>query len=351
MNSRTRLLLSIGLPALLVVIVISAFFWEQQSSATINPAPGTQKLTTLKLALDWTPNTNHTGIFVAKEKGWYREQGIDLQILPFSSNVTPDTMVSLGQADLGIGSTESVVADAAVGQPVVSIAAILQHNTSALVTLASSGLTRPRDLDGKTYGGFGYSYEPAVVSQIIKADGGKGNFKNVTLDVGAMDALKAKRIDFVWVYMGVEGVEAQLDNVKLNVFPVTQYGIADYYTPNIITGPSQIKKEPALLHKFMQATERGYEYARTNPKDAAQALMNSKDVPKGSFPDPAFVLASQAYNSAHYADPGRKWGLQDAAAWQGYPEFMLNAGAVLDKNGKPVHSLDLNSLYTNTFLS
>jgi ABC-type nitrate/sulfonate/bicarbonate transport system substrate-binding protein len=244
-----------------------------------------------------------------------------------------------------------VVADAATGQPVVSIAAILQHNTSALVTLASSGLTRPRDLDGKTYGGFGYSYEPAVISQIIKSDGGKGNFKNVTLDVGAMDALKAKRIDFVWVYLGVEGVQAQLDNVKLNVFPITQYGIADYYTPTIITGPNQIKKESALLHKFMQATERGYEYARTNAENAAQLLINSKDVPRGSFPNPAFVQASQIYNSAHYADPGRKWGLQDASAWHDYPTFMLNAGAVLDKDGKPVHTLDLDSLYTNAFLS
>src|SRR5258708_7874533 len=188
MNPRNRLLLSIGLPILLVLLVVSVFFWQQYSTQTASSnTPGTQKLTTLKLALDWTPNTNHTGIFVAKAKGWYREEGIDLQLLPFSSNVTPDTMVSLGQADLGISSTESVVADAATGQPVVSIAAILQHNTSALVTLASSGLTRPRDLDGKTYGGFGYSYEPAVISQIIKSDGGKGNFKNVTLDVGAMD--------------------------------------------------------------------------------------------------------------------------------------------------------------------
>jgi ABC-type nitrate/sulfonate/bicarbonate transport system substrate-binding protein len=353
MNMRNRLLLSIGLPILLVVVVISAFFWQQSASHPGQPAQssGPQKLTTLKLALDWTPNTNHTGIFVAQEQGWYRAQGINLQILPYSSNITPDTMVSLGQADVGISSTESVVADAAVGQPVVSIAAILQHNTSALVTLASSGLTSPRDLDGKTYGGFGAPYESAVVGQIIKDAGGKGTFKNVTLDVDAMDALKAKRIDFAWVFMGVEGVQAQIDNVKLNVFPVTQYGIPDYYTPTIITGPTQIKQESSLLHKFIQATARGYEFAQSNPKAAAQLLMNSKAVPEGTFPNAAFVLASQQYNSAHYADPGHHWGLQDAAAWQGYPEFMLKSGSVLDKNGKPVQSLDLNSLYTNAFLS
>ncbi len=164
-----------------------------------------KQLTTMTLALDWTPNTNHTGIYVALEKGWYRDEGINLQLLPYSANVTPDTLVANGRADVGISATESVVTDAASGQPVVSIAAIIQHNTSALVTLASSGLTRPRDLDGKVYGGFGAPYEGPVVSEIIKHDGGTGQFKNVTLGIDAMQALETHRVDFlVWVFEGWE---------------------------------------------------------------------------------------------------------------------------------------------------
>ena len=108
---------------------------------------------------DSTPNTNHTGIYVALAQNWYRAEGIDLHLLPYSASVTPDVLVSTGKADVGVSFTEGIVADAAVGQPVVSIAAIIQHNTSALVTLADSGLTRPRDLDGKTYGGFGSPYK------------------------------------------------------------------------------------------------------------------------------------------------------------------------------------------------
>lgn len=356
MNTRTRLLLGIGLPVLLIIAIVGGLLWRATSATTPSASkttgaavPSTPKqLTTMTLALDWTPNTNHTGIYVAQAKGWYRDQGIDLKLLPYSSSVSPDTLVSNGKADVGISFTESIVADMAAGQPVVSIGAIAQHNTSALVTLASSGLNSPRDLDGKTYGGFGAPYENPVVSEIIKHDGGQGTFKNVTLDVGAMDALKAHRIDFVWVYQGWEVIQAQREGIKLNVFPIVDYGVADYYTPVIISSPNETKQKPDLLKRFMAATAQGYEFARTNAQAAAQMLIDQ--APKGTFPDPGLVTASQEYLSPRYADTGRKWGLQDASAWHGYPEFILKAGGVTDASGKPVTSLDIDALYTNQFL-
>jgi ABC-type nitrate/sulfonate/bicarbonate transport system substrate-binding protein len=348
MNTRTRLLVSIGIPVVLIVLIIGTFLLYQRSTATVPTAHGPQKLTTMTLALDWTPNTNHTGIYVALAKGWYRAEGIDLKLLPYSSNVSPDVLVSNGKADVGISATEGVVSDDAVGQPVVSIAAIIQHNTSALVTLASSGLTRPRMLDGKIYGAFGAPYENAVVGEIIKRDGGKGVFKSVTLTVDAMQALESHRIDFVWVFEGWEVIQAQRMGVKLNVFPITDYGIADYYTPTIITGSAEVKQKPDLLRRFMSATERGYEYARTHVQESAQILL--QEAPKGTFPDPGLVMASQQFLSPRYADPGRRWGWQDAAAWHGYPQFMLDTGGIDDASGKPVHQMNFDSLYTNQFL-
>jgi ABC-type nitrate/sulfonate/bicarbonate transport system substrate-binding protein len=365
MKSRTRLGLSIGIPVLLIIIVVGAFLWQQRAAITgVQPTqqpvvtPGSQcaalgktapqQLTTMTLALDWTPNTNHTGIYVALAQNWYRSEGIDLQLLPYSASVSPDVLVSTGKADVGISFTEGIVADAAVGQPVVSLAAIIQHNTSALVTLADSGLTRPRDLDGKIYGGFGAPYESAVVGLVIQKDGGKGQFRNVTLSVDAMQALESHRIDFVWVYEGWEVIQAQRAGVKLNIFPITNYGIPDYYTPNLVTSPTEIKQKPDLLRKFMLATACGYEYARTHPNEAAQMLI--KGAQTGTFPDPGLVVASQAYLSPRYADPGRKWGLQDAAAWHAYPQFIMDSNGVLDASGKPIHSLNFGALYTNQFL-
>src|SRR5216683_400879 len=356
MSSRTRLLLSIGIPVLLIIVVVAAFLWQQRAvgSGTHHPVPSTfstecaalskatppQQLTSMSLALDWTPNTNHTGIYVALDQKWYRDEGIDLNLLPYSASVSPDVLVCSGKADVGISATEGIVSDAAAGQPVVSIAAIIQHNTSALVSLASSGLTRPRDFDGKTYGGFGAPYESAVVGEIIQKDGGKGQFKNVTLSIDAMQALETHRIDFVWVFEGWEVIQAQRQGVKLNVFPITNYGVADYYTPNIITSPSEIKQKPALLRKFMLATSCGYEYARTHAHESAQMLINEANrTAPGTFPDTGLVFASQTFLSPRYADPGRKWGWQDRAPWHGYPQFILNSGGVDDASGKPIHSL------------
>ncbi|GHO43459.1 ABC transporter substrate-binding protein [Ktedonospora formicarum] len=346
MNARTRVFAGIAIPVIVILIVVGAFFWQQHANSTATT--GTGPLKKMTLALDWTPNTNHTGVYAALQQGWYKQQGIDLKVLPYSSSVSPDTLVSQGKADVGISSTESIVADAATGQPVISIAAILQHNTSALVTLADSGIKSPRDLDGKTYGGFGAPYEEAVVSAMIKKDGGKGTFKNVTLDVDAMDALKSHKVDFVWIFEGVEGIQAKHENLKLNYFYITDFGIPDYYTPNFITGSKQMQGEKDLLRKFMEATAKGYEYARQHPKESAQMLIDGAG--KENFPDTSFVEDSQAFNSEHYADKGRPWGLQDDAAWKGYPGFMLNAGAIQDASGNPVKSMDFSKLYTNDLL-
>ena len=368
MNRHTRLFLSIGIPLLLIVVVVGAFLWqqhaagsgvkqsrpvsgtlEQQCTALTKPVtPGTQNLTSMSLALDWTPNTNHTGIYVALAQHWYSAEGIDLHLLPYSASVSPDVLVSSGKADVGVSSTEGIVADAAVGQPVVSIAGIIQHNTSALVTLANSGLTRPRDLDGKIYGAFGAPYESAVVGEIIQHDGGKGHFKSVTLDVDAMQALESHRIDFVWVFEGWEVIQAQREGFKLNVFPIINYGVPDYYTPNLITSPKEMQQKPELLRKFMLATACGYEYARSHAHESAQMLLNQNQ--NGTFPDTGLVFASQDYLSPRYADAGHKWGLQDAAAWHGYPQFILNADGVDDASGKPIHSMNFDALYTNRFL-
>ena len=217
-----------------------------------------------------------------------------------------------------------------------------------MVALADSGIKRPKDLEGKIYGGFGAPYENAVVGKIIKKDGGKGNFKNVTLEVDGLQALQTKKIDFAWIFDGWTGVQAERQGIKLTSFPINSNGIADYYTPTIITSNTLIQQKPDLLRKFMIATTQGYIYAIDHPEEAAQILIST--VPKGTFPDPEFVIASQKYLSSRYVDQGRPWGLQDKQAWHDYPQFMLDSGAILDANGKPVKTLDFDSLYTNQFI-
>lgn len=300
------------------------------------------------LALDWTPNTNHTGIYVAEQNGWFDEENIELEIVPYSSSSPSDVLVSSGQADIGIGFTEGVVSSAATDSPVVSIASIIAHNTSSVATRAEDSIESLAELDDKIYGGYGAPFEGPVMKQAIQNDGGQGEFEQVVVDTAPLDALESKKVDFVWIYDGWEGIEAKRRGFDIKQFPIVEHGIPDYSTPNIITSPQAVSEKSDLLERFMNATVRGYEFARANPDEAARLLIEAN--PPGTFPDEELVYESQRYLSPLYQDEGKTWGIQDSELWRNYPEFMVRQKAVLDVSGNSVDSLDFESLYTNQFL-
>ncbi|MDQ3854805.1 MAG: ABC transporter substrate-binding protein [Chloroflexota bacterium] len=303
----------------------------------------------VSLALDWTPNTNHTGIYVAQERGWYADQGVKLRLLPYVEGSSTDQLVSSGKATFGISFEETVVQARAAGQDVVSIAAIIQHNTSALATLRSSGLDRPRKLDGKLYAGYGAPTEEPIISTMIRSDGGKGTYKTVTANLGVYEALKARRADFAWLYMGVEGVQAKREGVKLNAFYMQDYGVPDFYTPVLVTSRKQIERNPEAVYRFMAATARGYEYAIAHPDEAAKLLVSGAG--KAAGLDPNFARDSQRWLSPRYKGAEARWGTQTLKKWTDYPSFMYKAKKVLDASGKPAVKMpDAKSYFTNEFL-
>ena len=306
--------------------------------------------TTVRLALDWTPNTNHTGIYVALAKGWYRQQGIDLQVLPYSASIAPEQLVGTGKADFAISFTEAVTQSRAAGIPLVSVAAVIQHNTSALVSLKSSGLDTVASLAGKRYAGFGAPYEQPVVSQMLKCAGAPStDFQNVTTQLDPIEALKSKQFDFAWIYLGWEGIQAQRAGLPLNVFPITNYCIPDYYTPVIVASQPYLASYGDVARRFLRATQEGYAYAIAHPSDAAQILM--QQAPAGTFDDTGLVNASQAYLSPLYAQGARCWGQQTLAAWTNYPRFMYEAGTLTDAAGNPLTAPpDYAAAFTNGYL-
>lgn len=345
MSNYMKIKIIIPLTIILSVAIAALFVWQ----GTSDKNKGTQNaLSKVTLAMDWTPNTNHTGMYVAQTKGWYKDRGIDLEILPYSANVTATNLVSNNKADIGIGTTEDIVGENAKNHPVISIGAITTHNTSGFIVRADSGINSPKDLNGKVYGAYGSPLEGTVVSQVIKKDGGRGNFQNVMLNVQAMQALQSKKIDFVWAFEGWEVIQAKRDGLQTKFFPITAYGIPDGPNLSFIATQQNIEQKADTLQRFMSATAEGYEYARTHPKEAAQTLIDT--TPKETFPDKEMVFESQTFLSAHYADNGRKWGVQDLKAWTDYPQFMLSSGVVTDDSGKPVSTLTFDKLFTNQFL-
>ncbi len=335
--------------AIIVVVFIGVVgFIAYQTVSDDRKIEDNDKLDKITLALDWTPNTNHTGLYVADAKGWYKDEGIDLEILPYSSATTPDVLVGTNKADVGVSFTESIVTSSATDSPVTSIAAILPTNTSSIAVRADSGIKSLKDLDGRTFGGYGTAYEEPVMKAAIKNSGGKGEFKNVVVDTGLMDALESKQVDFVWIYEGWDKIKAEQNGFKIKTFLTKDQGIPDYYTPNLISSLSTIDKKEAVLKRLMKATQKGYQFAADNPEDSAKLLI--KQVDKEFLPNEQLVIDSQKYLAGVYATSDKPWGFQDKKMWTDYPDFMLKNKAIIDAEGKPITSLDNKSLYTNKLL-
>jgi len=322
------------------------------ATSTATPAPTASPLVAehVRLALDWTPNTDHTGFYVAESKGWYEAAGVKLQILPYS-NTVPETLMAAGQADCGISFQDSMTFAVAAGAPIKSVMAILQHTASAIAVLASSDITRPRLLDGKVYAGFGYPNEVPTLKSVIQADGGTGTFQVVTLDSTAYEALYAKKADFTIPFTAWEGVEATERGIALRYFRFEDFGFPDFYQVVLACSNQFLTAHPDLARRFVGATVHGFQYAGTSPDDAAAILIAENPGVFDANPklplDSARFLATGGY----YVDSTGAVGRQTLEQWTAYSKFLFDQGLLTDPAGKPVTAApDYAGLFTNEFL-
>ncbi len=298
-----------------------------------------EKLKKVSVVLDWTPNTNHTGLYVAKEKGYFEKQGLDVDII-MPGEAGADQLVASGKADFGVGYQEGVTQARVQDVPIVSIAAIIQHNTSGFAAPKDKGITKPEDFEGKTYGGWGSPVEEAVMSSIMKQEGAdvkKVNFVNMG-DTDFFTAVK-RDIDFAWIFYGWTGIEAELRGEELDMMYVKDYSDKlDYYTPVLTTNESHIKDDPDTVAAFLKATTEGYEYSIEHPDKAGKILL--KEAPDL---DEELVMKSQEWLAPKYKDDAERWGEQKAEVWKNYADWMFD-NKLLEKK------LDSSKAYTNEFL-
>jgi len=308
-----------------------------------------QTTTPLRFALDWTPNTDHTGLFVAIDKGYFKDAGIALTVLPYNST-SPAALVSAGAADFGTTFQDAATFSIAAGAKIESVFAIDQHWASGIGVLASrDDIKTPKDLDGKKFGGAGTPGERAIVSQVIKNAGGKGDFSLITLRSAYIDALKQGQVDFALPYMAWEGLEAKDAGKPVKYFKYTDYGFPDAYAVIVVGNPQWLASHDALAHKFVQALQRGYEYAAAHPKEAAASLI--KENPS-AFQDKDFVVRSQELLSPDYRDASGKVGPQTLKQWAGLSGFLYSKGLLVGPDGKPLtKEPDWSKYFTNTYLS
>lgn len=311
---------------------------QNTEAAAPNPASNAE-LQHVKVVLDWSPNTNHTGLYVAKDQGYFAEEGLHVDILlPGSGGA--EAMVASGEVPFGVSVQENVTQSRIQGVPLVSIAAIIQHNTSGFAAPVEKNIKSPKDFEGKAYGGWGSPVEQAVIQSIMDLQGADVN-KVKFINIGDADYFTAVKrdIDFAWIFYAWTGVEAELRGEPLDMLYVKDFSEKlDYYTPVLVTNEKTIQDNPELVKAFMRAVTKGYQYAIDHPEEAAQILL--KAVPEL---DKDLVVASQKWLSPKYKDDAPRWGEQKKEVWQNYSDWMFER-KLLEK------PLDVDAAFTNEFL-
>lgn len=281
-------------------------------------------LTEINLVLDWTPNTNHTGFYVAVNEGFYEEEGLKVNIVqPPEDGAT--TMVASGQAQFGIDFQDYLppVFTSEEKIPITAVAALIQHNTSGIISLKEDNINTPKDLEGKNYATWDLPVEKAMMQNIVEADGGDFSKVNLIPEYVENEAAALQQdIDAIWVYYAWAGIstkQAGLDTNMIYFKDITPE--FDYYSPVIVSNTDWLADNAEVAKAFLRATKKGYEYAINDPDAAAEILV--KQVPELSID---LVKESQEWLSPQYKAEVSQWGYIDQARWDSFYKWLSDNG-------------------------
>ncbi|MCI6005852.1 MAG: ABC transporter substrate-binding protein [Blautia sp.] len=299
----------------------------------------TEKIT---FVLDWTPNTNHTGLYVAQSQGFFEEQGLEVEIVQPPEDGA-DALVASGKAQFGV-SFQDTMAPGVAGEnalPTTAVAALIQHNTSGIVSRKGEGMDTPKGMEGKKYATWDSPVEKAMIQNVVEEDGGDyGKVEMIPSTVtDEVSALQSNSVDAIWIFYGWAGVKMELEGLETDYFAFKDINpVFDYYTPVVIANNDFLANEPETAKKFLTALKDGYEYAIENPEDAAQILCEA-----APELDKELAVASQKYLSEQYKAEVEQWGYMDPARWNSFYQW-------LNDNGLVENEIPENAGFSNDYL-
>ena len=284
-----------------------------------------QDVRKLTFVLDWTPNTNHTGIYVAREKGYFKDAGLEVEIVQPPENGA-EVLAASGKAQFAMSFQDSL-APAFSGDnplPVTAVAGVIQHNTSGIISRRGEGMDRPKGLEGKKYATWNLPVEKATIKDVMEADG--GDFDKVELIPSTVTdevtALRTKSVDAIWIFYAWAGVKTELEGLETDYFAFADLdSVFDFYTPVIIANNTFLAEEPETARAFLDAVSRGYEFSIEHPQEAGEILC--KAAPEL---DPDLVKASQEYLADKYQADAPQWGYIDQERWDAYYAWLNEKG-------------------------
>lgn len=312
---KAKKILSVVLATVLVFSLVAC------SKTTNSKATDSEEKTDITVCLEWTPNTNHTGLYVALENGYYDEAGLNVTIVQPPEDGATEACAS-GQAQFAIDGQDTLVSAFTSDTPmgVTAVAALVQHNTSGIISAKGEGMSTPSGLTGKTYLTWDSPTELAMMKNVVETDGGDWSKVNVIPNTVTDEAQDVKQNPdhAIWVFYGWGAINAKVNNIDTDFFYFKDINPTfDYYTPVLIANDDFLSENPDVAKSFLAATKKGYEYAIDNPEKAAQILIDSDDT-KSLVGSEELVEESQKWMADQYISDAEQWGYIDSERWDAF---------------------------------
>jgi NitT/TauT family transport system substrate-binding protein len=293
------------------------------------------------MRLDWVFGTEHSGVFVALEKGFFKDENIDVDLLPGEGSSVTVKLVGTGDVDFGYATADQAVLAAARGLPVVTTAVVLQSNPVAIVFPKSTGIKKLTDLYGKT---LGLQLKSAVERQwraVSKAQNiDTSKITEVPADMAIAKLIIAKRIDAGVAFFFNDGIQPISEGIDMDWILFRDLGLR-MYSSGLIVSAETIKKNPDLVRRFTRAFVRGWEYAKAHPDEAYDLTVKANPVLNNKYNKlklPAVLtLTESADTKAHGLGYSSKEG------WEALVKTLVD----LELLKAP---MDVSQLYSNDFL-
>ena len=282
----------------------------------------------LSLMLDWFPNIDHLPIYVAQEKGLFKEKGLEVEIISPSETADGLKLAASGNVDIAVSYEPQTIIAASAGLDVKVVGRLIEHPLTTLLFLKSDTIKTPKDLEGKK---IGYTV-PGLMDVMLKAFmsiNGVKHYEAVNVGFTIVPALVAGNVDAVMgPFKTYETVTMAHQNLKADYFELEKFGIPDYEELIFVCGAKTLNQKEADIRKFVEAVEAATVYTRQHPEDALKTYLAALPEADTRVETDAFKLTLPFYAAA---------GGSDAAAWQRFADFSLKHGLI----EKPVNAADL----------
>jgi putative hydroxymethylpyrimidine transport system substrate-binding protein len=300
---------------------------EKKESLTSSSGQ-TQSLT---LMLDWFPNADHVGIYQALANGDFEKAGLNVHIQVPSDPALPLRLLEAGKTDVAISYEPELLLARNKGEPLVSVAAVVQQPLTSIVSTGSKHIKTASQLRGKRVGDAGIPYQHAYLTTILSHARVPTNSVNeVNVGSSLVPAMLSGRVDAtIGAFWNYEAIQLARMHKHPTVIRMEQVGVPTYDELVVVARKSTVVNHPDEIRRFVQALARGYQAVRRDPRTAVNNLVRANP-----GLDPSFQLASvKATLPAFFpSNPSDPWGWQSASQWNALGQWMLNQHLISNPN-------------------